>query len=136
MLMMMIEKYGSCWYAAGYGNAKILLAANVKIFKSQGKALAEYAKPTTKVLVVGNPANTNAYICAKYAAPRIPARNFSAMTRLLDHNRATAQVRQQKEYFLQSRYRNIQSCRLKRRSWRCVKDSVCNGPSRFHNPMS
>ncbi|KAE9420437.1 hypothetical protein Angca_007366, partial [Angiostrongylus cantonensis] len=70
---------------------KDLLAANVKIFKSQGRALAEYAKSTTKVLVVGNPANTNAFICAKYAAPKIPARNFSAMTRL-DHNRATAQL--------------------------------------------
>ncbi|PIO54555.1 lactate/malate dehydrogenase, NAD binding domain protein [Teladorsagia circumcincta] len=70
---------------------KDLLAANVKIFKSQGKALADYAKATTKVLVVGNPANTNAFICAKYAAPKIPARNFSAMTRL-DHNRATAQA--------------------------------------------
>ncbi|KAK6010130.1 malate dehydrogenase, partial [Ostertagia ostertagi] len=70
---------------------KDLLAANVKIFKSQGKALADYAKATTKVLVVGNPANTNAFICAKYAAPKIPARNFSAMTRL-DHNRATAQL--------------------------------------------
>ncbi|CAJ0577258.1 unnamed protein product, partial [Mesorhabditis spiculigera] len=70
---------------------KDLLAANVKIFKSQGKALAEHAKSTTKVLVVGNPANTNAFICAKYAAPKIPAENFSAMTRL-DHNRALAQV--------------------------------------------
>ncbi|KAK5966330.1 hypothetical protein GCK32_007846 [Trichostrongylus colubriformis] len=70
---------------------KDLLAANVKIFKSQGKALADFAKPTTKVIVVGNPANTNAFICAKYAAPKIPARNFSAMTRL-DHNRATAQL--------------------------------------------
>lgn len=70
---------------------KDLLAANVKIFKSQGQALADYAKSTTKVLVVGNPANTNACICAKYAAPKIPERNFSAMTRL-DHNRATAQV--------------------------------------------
>ncbi|GMT10193.1 hypothetical protein PFISCL1PPCAC_1490, partial [Pristionchus fissidentatus] len=70
---------------------KDLLAANVRIFKSQGKALADYAKPTTKVIVVGNPANTNAFICAKYAAGKIPARNFSAMTRL-DHNRASAQV--------------------------------------------
>ncbi|KAK5977481.1 Cytosolic malate dehydrogenase [Trichostrongylus colubriformis] len=70
---------------------KDLLAANVKIFKSQGKALAEFAKASTKVIVVGNPANTNAFICAKYAAPKIPARNFSAMTRL-DHNRATAQL--------------------------------------------
>uniref|UniRef100_A0A9J2P8T0 Malate dehydrogenase n=1 Tax=Ascaris lumbricoides TaxID=6252 RepID=A0A9J2P8T0_ASCLU len=70
---------------------KDLLAANVKIFKSQGRALADYAKPTTKVLVVANPANTNAFICAKYAAPKIPACNFSAMTRL-DHNRALAQI--------------------------------------------
>lgn len=70
---------------------KDLLAANVKIFKSQGAALAKYSRPTVKVLVVGNPANTNAYICAKYAAPTIPSRNISAMTRL-DHNRALAQV--------------------------------------------
>ncbi|CAD5226545.1 unnamed protein product [Bursaphelenchus okinawaensis] len=70
---------------------KDLLAANVKIFKSQGKALAQYAKATTKVLVVGNPANTNAFIAAKYADGKIPAKNFSAMTRL-DHNRALAQV--------------------------------------------
>nr|CAD2135385.1 unnamed protein product [Meloidogyne enterolobii] len=58
---------------------KDLLAANVKIFKSQGLALAKYSKPTVKVLVVGNPANTNALF------------NFSAMTRL-DHNRAIAQI--------------------------------------------
>ena len=70
---------------------KELLAANVKIFKSQGLALANYAKPTVKVLVVGNPANTNAMIAAKYAAPKIPATSFSAMTRL-DQNRAAAQV--------------------------------------------
>jgi len=70
---------------------KDLLAANVKIFKSQGQALAKYSKPTVKVLVVGNPANTNAFIAAKYAADKIPAKNFSAMTRL-DQNRAKAQV--------------------------------------------
>jgi malate dehydrogenase len=69
---------------------KDLLAANVKIFKSQGASL-HHAKPTCKVIVVGNPANTNAFICAKYAAPHIPARNISAMTRL-DHNRAAAQI--------------------------------------------
>lgn len=69
---------------------KDLLAANVKIFKSQGESLHK-AKPTCKVLVVGNPANTNAYICAKFAAPHIPAKNISAMTRL-DHNRALAQI--------------------------------------------
>lgn len=70
---------------------KDLLAANVKIFKSQGLALANYAKPTVQVLVVGNPANTNAMIAAKYAAPKIPATSFSAMTRL-DQNRAAAQL--------------------------------------------
>lgn len=70
---------------------KDLLAANVKIFKSQGRALAEHAKSNVKVLVVGNPANTNAMIAAKYAAPKIPAANFSAMTRL-DQNRAIAQL--------------------------------------------
>jgi malate dehydrogenase len=70
---------------------KDLLAANVKIFKSQGLALAKYSKPTVKVLVVGNPANTNAYICAKYASEKIPVKNFSAMTRL-DHNRAIGQI--------------------------------------------
>lgn len=70
---------------------KDLLAANVKIFKSQGLALANHAKPTVKVLVVGNPANTNAMIAAKYAAPKIPASSFSAMTRL-DQNRAAGQL--------------------------------------------
>ncbi|KAL3085204.1 hypothetical protein niasHS_010273 [Heterodera schachtii] len=69
------------------------LVANVKIFKSQGEALAKFSKPTVKVLMVGNPANTSAFICAKYAASKIPANNFSAMTRL-DHNRAMAQVAQ------------------------------------------
>nr|CDJ82464.1 Lactate malate dehydrogenase domain containing protein [Haemonchus contortus] len=68
-----------------------LLAANAKIFKSQGKALAEYAKASTKIIVVANPANTMALICSKYAAPKISARNISAMTRL-DHNRAAALV--------------------------------------------
>uniref|UniRef100_T1JGE8 Malate dehydrogenase n=1 Tax=Strigamia maritima TaxID=126957 RepID=T1JGE8_STRMM len=69
---------------------KDLLAANVKIFKSQGKAIDQYAKKTVKVLVVGNPANTNALVCSKYA-PSIPKENFSAMTRL-DQNRAQAQI--------------------------------------------
>lgn len=70
---------------------KDLLAANVKIFKAQGQALAQHADPNVKVLVVGNPANTNAMIAAKYAAPKIPACNFSAMTRL-DQNRAAGQI--------------------------------------------
>jgi malate dehydrogenase len=65
---------------------KELLAKNAAIFQVQGKALSDYSKKTVKVLVVGNPANTNALIAQK-CAPNIPAENFSAMTRL-DHNRA------------------------------------------------
>merc|ERR1712111_164510 len=71
---------------------KDLLAANVKIFKVQGEALDKYAKKTVKVLVVGNPANTNALICSHFA-PSIPKTNFSAMTRL-DQNRASSQLAQ------------------------------------------
>lgn len=67
---------------------KDLLAANVEIFKVQGKALDKYAQKDVKVLVVGNPANTNALICSHYA-PSIPKENFTAMTRL-DQNRAQA----------------------------------------------
>lgn len=59
-------------------------------FPFQGDALDKNAKKSVKVLVVGNPANTNAYICSKYA-PSIPKENFTAMTRL-DQNRATAQI--------------------------------------------
>lgn len=70
---------------------KDLLAANVKIFASQGKALAAHSHPDVKVLVVGNPANTNALICSKFAAPKIPVTAFTAMTRL-DENRARAQT--------------------------------------------
>lgn len=69
---------------------KDLLSANIKIFKVQGDALDKFAKKTVKVLVVGNPANTNALICSKYA-PSIPKENFSAMTRL-DQNRAQAHI--------------------------------------------
>lgn len=69
---------------------KDLLSANVKIFKVQGEALDKYARKDVKVLVVGNPANTNALVCSKYA-PSIPAENFTAMTRL-DQNRAQAQI--------------------------------------------
>ncbi|XP_022912794.1 malate dehydrogenase, cytoplasmic [Onthophagus taurus] len=69
---------------------KDLLRSNVSIFKTQGQAIDQYAKKDIKVLVVGNPANTNALICAKYA-PSIPKENFTAMTRL-DQNRAQAQV--------------------------------------------
>lgn len=63
----------------------------LQIFASQGRALAAHAKASVKVLVVGNPANTNALICAKFAAPKVPARNITAMTRL-DQNRAKHQI--------------------------------------------
>ena len=58
-----------------------LLSANAKIFEAQGKSIDKVAKKTVKVLVVGNPANTNALICSHYA-PSIPKQNFSALTRL------------------------------------------------------
>jgi malate dehydrogenase len=69
---------------------KDLLAANAQIFTAQGKALNEVASRNVKVLVVGNPANTNAYIAMK-SAPDLPAKNFTAMLRL-DHNRAASQI--------------------------------------------
>jgi malate dehydrogenase len=69
---------------------KDLLSANAQIFTAQGKALNAVAKKTVKILVVGNPANTNAYIAMK-SAPDIPAKNFTAMLRL-DHNRALSQL--------------------------------------------
>ena len=67
-----------------------LLAANAQIFTAQGKALNAVASRNVKVLVVGNPANTNAYIAMK-SAPELPRRNFTAMLRL-DHNRALSQI--------------------------------------------
>ena len=67
-----------------------LLAANAQIFTAQGKALNASASRNVKVLVVGNPANTNAYIAMK-SAPDLDRRNFTAMLRL-DHNRALSQV--------------------------------------------
>jgi malate dehydrogenase len=67
-----------------------LLAANGAIFTSQGKAIASAASPSVKVLVVGNPANTNALIALNNAGGMDPA-NFTAMTRL-DHNRAVGQL--------------------------------------------
>jgi len=69
---------------------KDLLEKNCAIFKEQGAALDRFAKPTVKVLVVGNPANTNALI-AMSCAPSLPRSSFSALTRL-DHNRAKAQI--------------------------------------------
>ena len=67
-----------------------LLAANGGIFKPQGKAISDNAKKRVKVLVVGNPANTNALI-AMNNAPNINPKQFTAMTRL-DHNRAISQL--------------------------------------------
>jgi malate dehydrogenase len=69
---------------------KDLLAANAQIFTAQGKALDKAAARDVKVLVVGNPANTNAYIAMK-SAPSLPKQNFTAMLRL-DHNRALSQL--------------------------------------------
>ena len=69
---------------------KDLLLANAQIFSAQGKALDEAASRSVRVLVVGNPANTNALIAASNA-PGIERQNFTAMTRL-DHNRALAQL--------------------------------------------
>jgi malate dehydrogenase len=67
-----------------------LLAANAQIFTAQGKALDKVASRNIKVLVVGNPANTNAWIAMK-SAPSLPRENFTAMLRL-DHNRALSQI--------------------------------------------
>lgn len=69
---------------------KDLLAANAQIFTAQGKALNAAASREVRVLGVGNPANTNAYIAMK-SAPDLSRRNFTAMLRL-DHNRAASQV--------------------------------------------
>jgi malate dehydrogenase len=69
---------------------KDLLAANAQIFTAQGKALNAAASRNVRVLVVGNPANTNAYVAMK-SAPDLARKNFTAMLRL-DHNRALSQV--------------------------------------------
>ncbi|KGM50742.1 malate dehydrogenase [Lysobacter concretionis Ko07 = DSM 16239] len=69
---------------------KDLLLENAKIFTAQGAALNKVASRDVKVLVVGNPANTNAWIAMK-SAPDLPANNFTAMLRL-DHNRALSQL--------------------------------------------
>ncbi len=69
---------------------KDLLLENAKIFTEQGRAMNETASRNIKVLVVGNPANTNAYIAMK-SAPDIAKKNFTAMLRL-DHNRALSQL--------------------------------------------
>jgi malate dehydrogenase len=80
---------GSMPRKAGMERAE-LLSINGQIFTAQGKALDAVASRNVKVLVVGNPANTNAYIAMK-SAPGLPKRNFTAMLRL-DHNRAASQI--------------------------------------------
>lgn len=67
-----------------------LLQANANIFRTQGKALNEVANRNVRVLVVGNPANTNCYVAMK-CAPDLPAKSFTSMMRL-DHNRAVSQL--------------------------------------------
>lgn len=92
--------FGDCEYALLVGarprgpsmERKDLLEANAQIFSAQGKAINDAAKRSIKVLVVGNPANTNALI-AQRNAPDIEPRQFTAMTRL-DHNRALTQLAQ------------------------------------------
>jgi malate dehydrogenase len=69
---------------------KDLLSANAQIFTAQGKALDKAAARDVRILVVGNPANTNAYIAMK-SAPSLPRESFTAMLRL-DHNRALSQL--------------------------------------------
>lgn len=69
---------------------KDLIEKNAQIFSSQGKILDQFAKKTVKVVVVGNPANTNCLITMK-SAPSIPKENFSCLTRL-DHNRAIGHI--------------------------------------------
>jgi len=80
---------GSMPRKAGMERAE-LLSINGKIFIGQGKALNDKASRSVKVLVVGNPANTNAWIAMK-SAPDLPRENFTAMLRL-DHNRAASQI--------------------------------------------
>ena len=80
---------GSMPRKAGMERAE-LLSINGQIFIGQGKALNAVASRDVKVLVVGNPANTNAYIAMK-SAPDLPRKNFTAMLRL-DHNRALSQI--------------------------------------------
>ena len=80
---------GSMPRKAGMERAE-LLAINGQIFTAQGKALNAVASRDVRVLVVGNPANTNAYIAMK-SAPDLAAKNFTAMLRL-DHNRALSQI--------------------------------------------
>ena len=69
-----------------------LLQKNKAIFKEQGLAFEQVGKPSCKVLVVGNPANTNAFIFSHFC-PKLPKENVTALARL-DHNRTVAQISQ------------------------------------------
>lgn len=69
---------------------KDLIAKNVPIYQSQASALQQHAAPNCKVLVVANPANTNALVLKEFA-PAVPAKNITCLTRL-DHNRALGQI--------------------------------------------
>ena len=69
---------------------KEVMSKNVSIYKQQAEFLAKYAKPDVKIVVVANPANTNALILSEYA-PSIPKKNITCLTRL-DHNRSLGQV--------------------------------------------
>jgi len=92
------EAFVGCDYAILLGafprkqgmERKDLMEKNVAIFRDMGQALNKSADANVKVLIVGNPANTNCRMCAEYA-PKIPKQNFFAMTRL-DHNRVLGQV--------------------------------------------
>ena len=83
---------------------KDLLSANSEIFSVQGKAINENASTDIRVLVIGNPANTNALITAANA-PNINASNITAMTRL-DHNRAISQLAGQTGFAFERRHKN------------------------------
>jgi len=76
---------------------KDLLAKNLGIFKTQGALIEQYASKNVKVLVVGNPANTNCLIASQFA-PSIPRKNWSALTRL-DQNRAVSEIAKRAKVF-------------------------------------
>jgi malate dehydrogenase len=71
----------------------IQMEKNIAIFKSMGEAVEKYASDDIKVLVVGNPANTNAVVMSEFC-PKVPKKNFTSMTRL-DHHRAQGQIAKQ-----------------------------------------
>ena len=104
---------------------KDLLSANAQIFTAQGKALDAVASRSIKVLVVGNPANTNAWIAMK-SAPSLPRRNFTAMLRL-DHNRAASHARGEDRQACRRRSRSSPSGATIRR--RCIPTTASRPPT-------